>query len=96
MRYNFDWDNNKNKSNQKKHGVSFEQATAVFRDPRALTLFDDEHSITEERWITLGFSATGGLLVVHHTFKEMGDNTTTIRIFSTRKASKNETKPYTE
>ena len=96
MRYNFDWDNNKNKSNQKKHGVSYEQATAVFRDPRALTLFDDEHSITEERWITLGFSATGELLVVHHTFKEIGDNTTIIRIFSTRKASKNETKPYTE
>ena len=54
MRYNFEWDNNKNKSNQKKHGVSFEQATAVFQDPLALTLFDDEHSITEERWITLG------------------------------------------
>lgn len=54
MRINFEWDNNKNKSNQKKHGVSFEQSTAVFRDPRALTLFDDEHSVVEERWITYG------------------------------------------
>ena len=54
MIYNFEWDNKKNKSNQKKHGVSFEQATTVFQDPRALTLFDDEHSITEERWVTLG------------------------------------------
>ena len=52
--YNFSWDLKKAKSNIKKHKVSFEQATQVFLDQFALTIFDDEHSEYEERWITLG------------------------------------------
>jgi len=49
MQYNFEWDPEKAKENWQKHGVRFEQATTVFRDPMAMTLYDDEHSLTEER-----------------------------------------------
>ena len=94
MQYNFGWDPEKNRRNRKKHGVDFEQAATVFHDPRALSLYDDEHSTDEDRWITLGLSATGGLLVVHHTFDEFDANTVNIRIFSGRKATKRETKQY--
>jgi uncharacterized protein len=97
MRYNFEWDLEKNERNQKKHRVAFEQAATVFRDPRMLSLYDDEHSeIEEERWITLGLSAVSGLLIVHHTFKEIDAETVDIRIFSSRKATKQEIKQYAE
>jgi hypothetical protein len=48
--------------------VSFELASTVFRDPKAISVFDSEHGESEERWLTLGISATGALLVVHHTY----------------------------
>ena len=55
MQYNFEWDPNKAKSNIKKHGVKFELAANVFKDPLMLTLFDEAHSEgDEERWNTLG------------------------------------------
>ena len=62
MQYNFQWDPRKAESNTKKHGVSFEQATEIFLDALQLTVFDDEHSETEERWFTLGRSSAGTLL----------------------------------
>jgi len=95
MRYNFEWDPEKNARNQKKHRVTFEQAATVFRDPRMLSLYDDEQSGTgEERWITLGISAVSGVLVVNHTFKEVDADTVDIRIFSSRKATKREIEQY--
>ena len=94
MNYNFEWDPDKAKLNQRKHGVGFEQAATVFRDPRALSVFDAAHSQSEERWITLGLATGNGLLVVHHTFEEMNASTMRIRIFSSRKATKNETEQY--
>ena len=94
MNYDFEWDPVKAKSNRRKHGVGFDQAATVFRDPRTVSVFDDAHSKTEDRWITLGVSAGGGLLVVHHTFEEMNENTIRIRIFSSRKATKNEAGQY--
>ena len=54
MRYDFEWDPQKAKSNFRKHGVSFEDAATVFKDPNALSIVDHEHSINEERWMTLG------------------------------------------
>ena len=96
MNYDFEWDPDKARLNRQKHGVGFDQAATVFRDPRAVSVFDDAHSKTEDRWITLGVSAGGGLLVVHHTFEEMNENTIRIRIFSSRKATKNETGQYGE
>ena len=96
MDYDFEWDPDKARMNRRKHGVGFEQAMTVFRDPRAVSVFDDAHSGTEERWITLGLSASGGLLVVHHTFQEMNQNTIRVRIFSSRKATKKEAAQYGE
>ncbi len=52
MNYDFEWDNNKAQSNLKKHKVSFESATAVFRDEKALSIFDEIHSDYEDHWIT--------------------------------------------
>ena len=96
MDYNFEWDPHKANSNRNKHGVSLEDAATIFRDPRMLSIYDSEHSDEEDRWITIGMSARGGLLVVCHTFREEAVDSVTIRIISGRKATKNETKAYGE
>lgn len=95
MEYNFEWDPEKAKENWQKHGIRFEQAATVFRDAKAMTIYDDEHSLTEERWITMGISANSILLVVHHTFREETMNSATIRLISSRKATRKERQKYT-
>lgn len=95
MIYNFEWDPGKATSNKEKHGVSFEEAATVFRDPRALTIFDLDHSQAENRWVTLGISSTGKVLVICHTF-QTESRAVSIRIFSCRKATKTEKKQYGE
>ena len=62
----FEWDNNKNEINKKKHKISFEEAQTVFYDSEALLINDPEHSLDEERFIILGFSEKANLLVVCH------------------------------
>jgi uncharacterized protein len=94
LQYNFEWNNGKNFQNIRKHNISFERSASVFSDPRALTIFDDEYSGYEERWITLGISRTGVLLVAHHTFEVINETRTRIRIFSARKASQKEYTQY--
>jgi len=94
VEYDFEWDPLKARDNRQKHGVSFEQAATVFHDPGAASLYDDEHSDAEDRWITLGLSAAGGLLVVHHTFEELDARHVRIRIFSSRRATAAEIKQY--
>ncbi|MBC8453578.1 BrnT family toxin [PVC group bacterium] len=96
MRYDFAWDPNKAKGNRIKHGVNFEQAATVFQDPRAATIYDDEHSDYEDRWITLGVSSSGGLITVFHTFNEIDNEHAQIRIFSCRKATDEQKQQYTE
>jgi len=96
VQYDFEWDPAKARQNRRKHNVTFEQGATVFRDPRAASLYDEEHSETEERWLTLGISAEGGLLVVHHTFEELDAMHVRIRIFSCRKASQTEIRQYAE
>lgn len=96
MKYNFEWDPQKAKTNISKHKISFSEATTVFKDPLALSIFDDEHSQNEERWLTLGISSVGNVLVVNHTFLEIDEINIRIRIFSTRKATKNERLQYEE
>ena len=83
----FEWDEQKAAANLVKHGVSFEEAATVFRDPRMLTLFDDRHSQKEDRWVTLGISAAGRLIVACHTFEGESPESTNVRIISCRKAS---------
>ena len=94
--YIFEWDPDKAIRNQEKHGISFEQAATVFRDPRAVSLYDIEHSKREDRWITLGLSASRGLLVVCHTFEWVDPSVARIRIFSCRKATQHESRQYAE
>jgi len=91
MPLSFEWDDQKAKANLAKHGVGFEEASTVFSDPLSLTIPDPAHSQTEDRFIILGLSHRGKLLVVVHT--ERGDN---IRIISARPASRGERKDYEE
>lgn len=81
-------------TNLKKHGVSFEQVTEVFKDPIALTIYDDDNSDEEERWITLGQVQHQHYLVVIHTFRDSSAGTVRIRIISARPATKHEIKQY--
>jgi uncharacterized DUF497 family protein len=81
----FEWDEIKAKSNLHKHGVSFAEAASVFNDRLAITFDDPDHSGLEHRWITIGYSKRGRLLVVSNT--ERG---AAIRIISARKATKRE------
>lgn len=94
MRYQFEWSPAKAAANLKKHGVSFEQATEVFKDPMALTLYDEDNSNEEDRWITLGQGQQQHYLVVVHTFRDSQADTVRIRIISARPATKHEIKQY--
>lgn len=94
LQYRFEWDANKAHENVRKHGVSFERAAAVFLDAEALSIYDREHSSAEERWVTLGMDRSGNLMVVCHTFRGEGERSSRIRIFSARKATKNESRQY--
>lgn len=97
MQYNFKWDPNKAKSNIKKHGINFELAANVFKDPLMMTLFDESHSEgDEERWITLGKANFSKCVVVSHTYLDEESGTVTIRIISARPASKAEIRQYEE
>lgn len=94
MEYRFEWDQTKARANLAKHGVSFEEAATVFRDPQMVSVYNGEHSDTEDRWATLGISGIGRLLVVCHTFHVASGESATIRIFSSRKATRHEARQY--
>jgi uncharacterized DUF497 family protein len=96
LRYNFEWDPAKAKENLHNHKVSFERAATVFLDPRAISIFDEEHSSEEERWITLGIDRNGVLLVACHTYRDVDASSCEIRIISARKATKKEMRQYEE
>lgn len=87
----FEWDENKNEINKKKHKISFEEAQSVFYDAEALVIDDPEHSTEEERFIILGMSKKANLLVVCHCYRS---SETVIRIISARKATKTESDQY--
>lgn len=96
MKCTFEWDPQKAQVNVQKHDIRFSQAATIFRDPNALSIFDEAHSQDEERWITLGIDNLGRLLVVIHTFREMASEQWKIRLISARKATKSEIKQYQE
>ena len=87
----FDWDQSKATANQRKHGVSFEEAQSIFYDEFAVQFYNEEHSISEERFILLGMSARARLLIVCHCERESEN---LIRIISARKATKLESTFY--
>ena len=94
MRYNFEWDTIKAKQNLRKHKISFERAAEVFRDPLAVSIIDEVHSEYEQRWVTMGRTKGGGVLVLIHTFVETSPDECKIRIISARKASRKEIRQY--
>lgn len=96
MDYNFEWNPDKARENQQKHGVAFDEAATVFRDANALSIFDTDHSDSEDRWVTMGLSEKGRLLIVIHTFLEENDRVVNIRIISSRKATRQEIQTYGE
>jgi hypothetical protein len=89
----FEWDENKNRLNQHKHGVSFEEAKRVFDDPLQISKLDYRFSYFEERWITLGSSKNSQLLVVVNLFFT-DDGEEIIRIISARNANPKERTRY--
>jgi len=91
MALTFEWDEAKDLENQCKHGVSFEETRSVFNDPRSITIADELHSDEEDRYLDIGISSRGRLIVV--SYAERGAN---IRIISSRKATKREAKAYEE
>lgn len=94
MFFDFDWNENKARANLAKHGVSFRLATSVFRDALALTIFDEDHSDDEDRWVTLGRAQNGQVLVVVHTSEESSSMEMHIRIISARRADPAEVRDY--
>ena len=89
----FEWDENKNQINIRKHGISFEEAQTVFFDDDAIYFDDPDHSIGEERFLILGISQLQRICIVSHCYRGNDD---TIRIISARKATKKEAKFYRE
>jgi uncharacterized DUF497 family protein len=87
----FEWDQEKAQSNLVKHGVSFEEAQTVFDDPLYVDFYDPDHSENENRYIIIGTSSVGNILLVFYT--ERGD---IIRIISARQVTKQELKAYQE
>lgn len=87
----FKWDENKAASNRAKHGVSFEEAATVFGDPLSDTFDDPDHSAGEHRFIIIGTSEQGKMLVVAHT-----DEGETVRIISAREPTRSERESYEE
>jgi uncharacterized protein len=85
----FEWDSEKAASNLEKHGLSFEEAATAFGDPLSLTRFDPDHSAEEDRFVLMGTTFSGLLVVVAHT-----DRDKTIRIISARLATRRERKSY--
>jgi hypothetical protein len=89
----FQWDPRKAAANLRKHGVSFTEAEAIFADEQGLLLDDPEHSDVEDRFILLGSSDGGRLLVVVHAYRAAAG---VIRIISARKADRLERRLYQE
>jgi uncharacterized DUF497 family protein len=95
--YNFvlrcEWDEQKNRTNRAKHGVSFETAQLVFEDPQALSI-RDRHDNGEERWQTIGLAGGLVILLVAHTWRDDETCEEVVRIISARKATSIERRMY--
>ncbi|MDP1799479.1 MAG: BrnT family toxin [Planctomycetaceae bacterium] len=85
----FEWDDTKAASNERKHGVSFVEAMTIFADPLALTGYDPDHSDDEDRFLSMGMSSVGRLLIVSH-----ADRNDAVRIISAREATRRERLDY--
>ena len=89
----FEWDEAKNKINQAKHGISFEEAQSVFEDAYAILFDDPDHSEEEERFLIIGMSGAKGICIVSHCYRGADER---IRIISARAATQKEKSVYIE
>jgi len=87
----FEWDPNKARLNLRKHGVAFKEAATVFRDPLSITIDEPDHSEDEDRFLVIGLSDAGRLLIVAHT--DRGSRT---RIINARELTRSEREAYEE
>jgi len=87
----YEWDAEKARTNRRKHGISFDEAATVFLDPMAVTYPEPDHSVGEEREITIGYSSKQQVLFVAHCPRG-----SRVRIISARKATKGERKQHEE
>jgi len=87
----FVWDRDKAAANLRKHGVDFEEAATAFGDQLSLTIRDPDHSVGEERWLLVGETSAGRLVVVAYT--ERGDE---IRLITARSTTRRERQTYEE
>jgi uncharacterized DUF497 family protein len=87
----YDWDPEKARSNLEKHDVSFEEGASVFNDPLYVDFYDPDHSMEEHRYIIIGLSSAGRLLLVSYTERE-----NTIRLISAREVTPAERRAYEE
>lgn len=91
MSLQFEWDPGKARTNAEKHGITFDEASTAFEDALSVTIPDPLHSEDEERFVLIGYSHRGRLLVVVHTYR--GDR---IRIISARRAARRERRHHEE
>ena len=96
MRLIFEWDKKKAKANLQKHKISFDEAKTLFNDPLLLTIPDEYHADNEERYLSIGLSAYGNILVIVHTERRETEELLIIRIISCRKATASERRSYEE
>ncbi len=89
----FEWDENKNKINQKKHGIAFDEVKVIFEDDYSILFDDPDHSDDEDRFLIIGMSDNKGICIVSHCYRGADE---IIRIISARKATKTERKIYDE
>jgi uncharacterized DUF497 family protein len=94
LTYHFQWDDEKADANERKHGISFDAAAAVFLDPLAVTQYDAEHSEWEDRWYTVGQIQDVLLVAVFHTLNESESGEPKVRIVSARRATPHERDQY--
>ncbi len=80
--FEFEWDPSKARTNLGKHGVDFERAAKVFRDPLAISIPDLQYSIVEARWITIGTDARSQSILDVHSFEETSSETARMRIIN--------------
>jgi len=92
--FQFEWDQIKAAANVLKHGVTFETASTVFRDPQLLTIADIEHTESEERWFSIGWASNGSILSIVYVLSEADNLTTKVRLISARQATQTEIRHY--
>jgi uncharacterized DUF497 family protein len=89
LSFTFEWNEKKAEDNFRKHGVSFDEAKTVFNDPFSITIYDPDHSSDEQRYVDIGLSSKGRLIVVSYSERDKR-----IRIISSREATRKEQREY--